>query len=296
MFEPLEYEFFVRALIAGTVTCGLCGLIGVYIVLRKMSYIGHGLSHAVFGGAVVSYVLNFNFYIGASIWGFLSAMLISLITRRRPTIGADAAIGIITTASFALGVALISRSSGFTRSFEAALFGNILGVTENDLKAIGAVTVVTVVLVLIAYKQLLFTTFDPEVARYYGVPTEWIDALFSLILAATIVVSIQVIGVTLIAATIVIPPIIARLLTNSFHLMMILSTVVGAVSGFVGIYISYYIDIASGASIVLLAAAGFVGALAFASIRDYVATVRTHRTVGAPARAAAPAVEHELHP
>ncbi|HXG37106.1 MAG TPA: metal ABC transporter permease, partial [Dehalococcoidia bacterium] len=136
MFEPFQYDFFIRGLIAATVVGGLCGLIGVYIVLRRMSYIGHGLSHAVFGGAVVSYVMSFNFYIGASIWGFLSALLINATTRRRRFIAADAAIGIITTASFALGVALISRYKTFTRSFDAALFGNILGVTQADLWAI----------------------------------------------------------------------------------------------------------------------------------------------------------------
>jgi manganese/iron transport system permease protein/iron/zinc/copper transport system permease protein len=100
--EPLQYHFFVRGLIAATLAGGLCGLLGVYIVLRRMSYIGHGLSHAIFGGAVVSYVISLNFYIGAGLWGFVSAVLINLTSRRR-TIGADAAIGIITTASFALG-------------------------------------------------------------------------------------------------------------------------------------------------------------------------------------------------
>ena len=121
-----------------TLVGGLCGLIGVYIVLRRMAYIGHGLSHAIFGGAVVSYMMSVNFFLGASVWGFVSAMLINLMTRRR-TIGADAAIGIVTTSSFALGVALISRSGSFTRSFDAALFGNILGVSNTDLIAVVAV-------------------------------------------------------------------------------------------------------------------------------------------------------------
>ena len=113
--EPFRYEFFVRGLYAATLAGTLCGMLGVYIVLRRMSYIGHGLSHAVFGGAVVSYVIGINFYIGAGLWGFLSAVLINLTSRKR-TIGADAAIGIITTASFALGVLLISRYRTFTRS------------------------------------------------------------------------------------------------------------------------------------------------------------------------------------
>ena len=104
MFAPLQYEFFVRGLIVATLVGGLCGLIGVYIVLRRMSYIGHGLSHAIFGGAVTSYVLSINFFVGASMWGFISALLINLTTKKRG-INADAAIGIVTTASFALGVA-----------------------------------------------------------------------------------------------------------------------------------------------------------------------------------------------
>src|SRR5918997_7043850 len=160
MLDPFRYEFFVRGMLAATLVGGLCGLIGVYIVLRRMSYIGHGLSHAVFGGAVASYVMQVNFYVGAGIWGFVAALLINGLSRRRQ-IGADAAIGIITTASFALGVALISQYRRFTRNFEAALFGNILGVTDQDLLVIAGVSIVTVVLVLLLYKPLLFVTFDP---------------------------------------------------------------------------------------------------------------------------------------
>lgn len=273
MFEPFQYEFFVRGIMAATIVGGLCGLMGVYIVLRRMSYIGHGLSHAIFGGAVVSFVMSFNFYIGASIWGFLSAVLINATTRRRPTIGADAAIGIITTASFALGVALISRYRTFTRSFDAALFGNILAVDQRDLLAIAAVALFTIVAVFFAYRQLLFTTFDPDVARFYGVPTAWIDTLFALVLAAVVVVSLQVMGATLIAAALVVPPIIARLLTDSFHRMVAISVVVGALGGFAGIWISYYIDVASGASIVLLLSGCFGAAMLFASVRDRLANV-----------------------
>jgi manganese/iron transport system permease protein/iron/zinc/copper transport system permease protein len=274
MFEPLQYEFFVRGLIAATLVGALCGLVGVYIVLRKMSYIGHGLSHAIFGGAVVSYVMGFNFYIGAGMWGFLSALLINATTRQKRFIAADAAIGIITTASFALGVALISRYRTFTRSFDAALFGNILGVSDNDLYAIVGVTVLTFVAVLLVYRRLLFTTFDPEVAPFFGVNTAWIDSFFSLILAGAIVVSLQVLGATLIAASLVIPPITARLLTDNFNRMVTLSVIIGASCGFVGIYASYYVDIASGASIVLVAAGAFVLAMIYSSVRGRIETMR----------------------
>src|SRR2546426_5037306 len=117
LMDPWKYAFFRHGLIAGTLAGALCGLVGVYVVLRRMSYIGHGLSHAIFGGAVASYVLQINFYVGAGAWGLLSALLINSVARRRK-IGADAAIGIVTTASFAIGVALISRYHRFTRSEE----------------------------------------------------------------------------------------------------------------------------------------------------------------------------------
>lgn len=266
MFEPFSYEFFVRGLIAATLVGGLCGLIGVYIVLRRMAYIGHGLSHAVFGGAVVSYVMSFNFFLGASIWGFLSALLISLTTRKRK-IGSDAAIGIITTASFALGIALISRFKSFTRSFDAALFGNILGVTPGDLVAILVVAIATVAILVVGYKLFLFATFEPEVAGFYGVSVGWVDTMFSLVLAATIVVSIQVLGVTMIAAAIVIPPIVARLLTDSFKTMVLLSTGVGVLCGLGGVYISYFVDVSSGASVVLFSSLLFVLALLYSNLR-----------------------------
>ncbi|MEK9658411.1 MAG: metal ABC transporter permease [Chloroflexota bacterium] len=259
MLEPFAYPFFVRGLLAAALAGGVCGLLGVFIVLRRMAYIGHGLSHAVFGGAVVSYVLSVNFLLGASLWGFVSALLINQATRRR-RIAADAAIGVVTTASFALGVALLSRYQGFTRSFDAALFGNILGVDGTDMAGIALVAAVSVLTVLAAYKLLLFATFEPQVARYYGVPTGWVDAVFSLVLAAAIVVCLRVLGVTMIAAVIVIPPVTARMLTRGFGRMMALSTVLGAACGGVGVYASYYADVSSGPAVVLTAAAMFVAA------------------------------------
>ena len=268
LLEPFEFGFFVRAIIAASLVGGLCGLTGVYIVLRGMSYIGHGLSHAIFGGAVVSSAMSINFFVGATVWGFLSALLITWTTRKNP-IGSDAAIGIITIASFALGVAIISRNR-FLRDFEAALVGSVLGVDTGDIIAIGVVTGIVVAVFFLAYKLFLFATFDPEVAQFYGVPTGWVDTLFSLLLAGTIVVSMQILGVIMIAAAIVIPPIVARLLTNSFRKMALASTGIGVFCGAVGIYISYLINVSSGASVVLLSAALFVLALAWAKIRIHI--------------------------
>ena len=266
LLEPFQFEFFRNGLVAALFVGGLCGLIGVYVVLRGMSYIGHGLSHAVFGGAVVSYVLQWNFYIGAGLWGFLAALLINQTTRRY-RIGADAAIGIVTTASFAVGVALISRVRAFTTNFEAALFGNVLGVTTADVWVIAAVTALTALAVFFFYKQLLFTTFDRDVARVYGVRVEWVDTLLSLILASAIIASMQTLGVTLIAAALIIPPIIARLLTDSFSHMLLVSVVAGTLAAGAGMYLSYLIDVASGATIVLVAAAMFLATLAYNRVR-----------------------------
>jgi manganese/iron transport system permease protein/iron/zinc/copper transport system permease protein len=266
LLEPFGYEFFRNGMLAAVLVGGLCGLVGVYIVLRGMSYIGHGLSHAIFGGAVVAFVMSWNFYLGAGAWGFVAALLINQ-TARRTKINADAAIGVVTTASFAIGIALVSRYRGFTRSFDAALFGNILGVTPQDVLAIAGVAAMVGAVVFFRYRQLLFSTFDPEVAAVYGVRTQWVETLFALVLAAAIIASMQILGVTLIAAALVIPPITARLLTDSFGRMMLLSTGCGALTGFLGLYVSYYANVASGASIVLLQAGVFCVALVVASLR-----------------------------
>jgi ABC-type Mn2+/Zn2+ transport system permease subunit len=257
LLEPLTYVFFRRALLASFLVGALCGLVGVYVVLRRMSYIGHGLSHAVFGGAVISYLMQVNFYLGAGLWGVASALLINEVAQRRK-LGADAAIGIVTTASFAVGVAGISHQRRFTRNFEAALFGNVLGITPADLWMIAGVAMVAIVGILILYKPLLFTTFDQEVAEVYGIPTHWVNAAFALILAAVILVSMQVMGVTLIAAALVIPASAARLLTQRFDRLLWLASLVGGGVSVLGIYASYYLDLASGATIVLIGTAIFL--------------------------------------
>ena len=287
MFEPFGYEFFVNGVIAATLAGGLCGLVGVYVVLRHMSYIGHGLAHSVFGGAVASHFLVFNvlfagavagsmgreglsetyLLVGAIGWGFLSALLITLITRMR-IIGADAAIGIITTASFALGIALISYTRSF-RDFEAQLFGHIVGVAQTDLITILVVTLLAGAIFLVGYKHFLFAAFEPDVSGFYGVPTGVTDTVFSLVLAATVVASLKVLGVTMIAAAIVIPPIIARLLTDRFRTMMLISVVCGAFCGFGGVYVSWMLDISSGASVVLFSSLLFLLTLIYSNLKGF---------------------------
>ena len=230
-----------------------------------MSYIGHGLSHAIFGGAASrAHRVAINFYVGAGLVGLRAALLIAVSrggARSAPTLRSAS----ITSASFAIGIAIISAIGTFTATSRRLLFGNVLGVTRPTSSWSRRSRSRRAVVVFLRYRQLLFTTFDPEVAEVSGVRTGRIDALLALMLAATIAVTMRVVGVTLIAAMLVIPPVMARLLTDSFRRMLWISVVAGAVCGFVGVYLSYYLDWSSGATVVLTAA--FLFAIAYAGRR-----------------------------
>jgi len=267
LLRPFEYQFFQHGLVVATVAGALCGFIGVYVVLRSMSYIGHGLSHAIFGGFAVSALAGVNLFLGAGVWGLASALAVSSVTRRRP-IGSDAAIGVITTASFAFGLAALQLGGGADVDADAALFGNVLGVTRGDVWLVCGVTLFAVAVVVLRYRALLFTTFDPEVAEASGVPVARLDALLMLVLAASILATMNVMGVTLIAAALVVPAVVARMITSSFATMLWLSALIGAVCGFVGMNLSYHLDVASGPTIVLVGGVLFVAALALGGRRS----------------------------
>ena len=256
LLEPFAYEFFRNGMIAATIVGAVCGYVGVYVVLRRMSYIGHGLAHALFGGAVLSTIVGLNFYIGAGAWALVNAVLIHLISHRR-LVGADAAIGVVTTTSFALGVAVVSTYRRFTVDFEAALFGNLLGITATDLWVIALTSAAVVFVMIVIRQQLLFSTFDPEVAPVYGISTNRTELIFVLLLAVTIVASTRILGVTLVSAAVVIPPVIGRYLTQRFQTLLIITPIIGALCGAAGMYLSYYLDLSSGAMIVLTFAAVF---------------------------------------
>jgi manganese/iron transport system permease protein/iron/zinc/copper transport system permease protein len=251
------------------------------VVLKGMSYIGHGLSHAIFGGFAASALLGVNFFLGAGAWGFASAMLINGVTRRR-SIGADAAIGVITTASFAIGVALLKHFGSGGKNPDALLFGQILGVNDTDVLLVAAVTLATTVVVFFGYRALLFSTFDPEVADVSGVRTARVDAVLTLVLAAAILTTMNILGVTLVAATIVIPAVVARMLTDSFARMLPLATGIGALCGFFGMILSYHLDIPSGPMIVL------TGSALFAAVFTVTGAQGRHRTVGLEEHAGEP--------
>ncbi|MEI6496279.1 MAG: metal ABC transporter permease [Actinomycetota bacterium] len=267
LFEPLTYQFFRNGLLIATLTGALCGLIGVFVVLRGMSYIGHGLSHAVFGGAALAAVLDVNYFLGAGFWGLASGLMIGRVSRKR-IIGADAAIGVITTASFAMGLALQARFGQARRSIDAVLFGNVLGVFTADIVAVAVVGLISALVVIALYRRLLFTTFDPDVAGVSGVNVAAMEAVLMVLLSATILVTVRVVGVLLISAMLVLPAVTARLLTDSFGRMLVLSPILGAGIGVAGMYASWYADVPSGAVIILVGTAVFLAVYVSVGVRN----------------------------
>ena len=289
VLEPFSYTFFARAIVAGVLIGAMCGALSVFVVLRRMSYIGHGLAHAVLGGVAVGVALGVGFgetgraglgvdlYAGAVAATIVAALLIDRITRRRG-LHADAAIGIVTTSIFAIGVAVLAVVP--TRvNLEAVLFGNILGVGRTDLWVAAGVGTVFLLVLLTRYKTLVFATFDPEVAAVHGVRTGALQLVFSLLTAAVVVASVRVLGVLLIAAAVVIPGAAARLVTRSLGAMLAVATGIGVVTSVLGLYASYHVNVPSGPAIVL------TGAVVFALA--YVATAALTRWRLGRARVAA---------
>lgn len=275
LLAPYDFAFFQRGMVAATLAGALCGVLGVFVVLRGMSYIGHGLSHAVFGGAAASAVMSINFFVGAGIWGIISGVLIGRIARRK-IIGADAAIGIVTTASFAGGIALLNRYGQARKSIEAVLFGSVLGVSWTDIAAILAVSLAVGAIVLFAYRAFLFATFDPQVATVSGERVAAIEVILMVMLSVTILVTMRVIGTLLISALLVIPAATARMITNSFSRMLMLSPIIGAVCCLVGMNLSYHLDTSAGATIILVAAAVFTATYLLAGRRARLRVASLH--------------------
>ncbi len=220
--------------------------------------------------------------LGAGLWGLASALAINAVARSR-RIGADAAIGVVTTASFALGVALLTRFGGSGPSFDALLFGSINGVSSADLLLLTGALAFAVLVFTVGYRSFLFSSFDPEVADVSGVSVRRTEAMLMVVLSLSILATLQIIGVTLVAATLVIPAVVARMACESFGRMLRISTSLGAAAGAVGMYLSYQLEIPSGTTIVL------VNALAFLVVLGVTGGRALRRTAGLDDHAAAPA-------
>ncbi|HYK53912.1 MAG TPA: metal ABC transporter permease [Candidatus Eremiobacteraceae bacterium] len=264
--DPMENAFMVRALVAATFIGLTCSVIGVFVVLRNLSFIGDGLAHASFAGIVVAYMLKANLYVGGLIVAVLTALGIGSIAKRSE-LSLDTAIGVLFTAAFALGVLLMSRARSYASDLQDFLFGNILGVDRLDIILVVALAALVLAIVVLFYKELLFSSFDPVMAQASGLPTDFLYYLLLVLLAVTIIVSLQAAGIVLVAALLVTPAATAYQLTTRFGPMMVVSALVGVLSGIIGLYLSYYLDAASGATIVLTATAFFFLAMLFSPRR-----------------------------
>jgi len=258
--EPFQYEFIQRALVASVMVGISCGLIGTYIMLRRLSLIGDALAHAVLPGVVIGFMIAgknpISLFVGALAAGILTSILISYV-ERNSKIKEDTSIGIIFTGAFALGILLVSQLKQVHIDLSSYLFGDVLGVSDPDLILSSIICVFIILSVLLFYKQLLVTSFDPTMAHIIGISTAVVHYFLMTLLSMSIVAGLQSVGVILIIAMLITPPATAFLLTDKLKNLLLLSCTFGIISSVIGLYLSYHLNFASGASIVLVAAAMF---------------------------------------
>ncbi len=273
LLEPLQFGFMVRGLIAAIVVGIVCSVVGTYVVLRGMAFFGSALAHSVLPGLAAGYLVT-----GATRgvlfwWGLATAILVSLgigVVSKAARLREDTAIGILFAAMFALGIALISSTNSYAVDLTHFLFGNVLGVSTADLWQIGIAGAVVLVVVGALYKEFLVLSFDPTLAQTMRLPTRTLDNLLLVLIAVTIVVSLQTVGVALMVAMLVTPAATGTLLSRRLPGVMLAAALVGALSGVIGLYASYFIGIASGPSIVLVCTGIFLLALMLAPGRGKV--------------------------
>ncbi|HTJ28842.1 MAG TPA: metal ABC transporter permease [Candidatus Limnocylindria bacterium] len=266
LLEPFSYDFMQRAFVAAFIVGALCSTMGTYVVLRKLSFIGDGLAHASFAGIAIAYLRGANFWAGAAIASVVTALGIGYV-HRRANVSLDTSIGVLFTAAFALGVFILSRSSRATVDLQSYLFGNILGVGPSDLVMVLGLGFVVALVVGALWRPLLYTSFDPVVAQAAGIKARLVDDTLLVLLALTIIVSLPLVGIVLVAALLVTPAAAAAQLTRRFIPMMLLSAAFGITSSVGGLYASYWLKSASGATIVLVATLLFFLALVVAALR-----------------------------
>jgi manganese/iron transport system permease protein len=254
--DPLQYSFMQRALVEVLLMGLACGLIGTYVVLRGMAFIGDALSHAIFPGVVVAFLLNISFFVGALAFGLITAVSIGALSRNR-RVSEDTAIGVLFAGMFALGIVLISTVKGYTANLASFLFGNVLGVSTVDLIASAVIGLLVLGALILFHKELVLVAFDSDMAEAVGLPVWMVNLGLLLLMALTIVVSLSAVGNILVVAMLVTPAAAARLWTDRLRVMMLLSALFGAVAGVAGLLTSYHTDLAAGGTIVLIVTAWF---------------------------------------
>ena len=264
LLEPLSYPFFVRALVAAVLVGTVCSVVGTYVVLRGLAFIGDAIGHAAFPGVVIAFMLQVPFYLGAAVAAISTALAIGFVTRRT-TLRPDTTIGVLFAGTFALGIFLFSAIEGYVADLFSFLVGNILFISFADLVGLLILGGLILAAVALLWKELLYSTFDPLGAAASGLPVARLEYLLLILVALTIVVSVQAVGIILVVAMLVTPAATAQLLTARFARLMGLAVAFGVGGAVVGLYLSYWLDVASGASIVLVETALFVLVLTFNS-------------------------------
>jgi len=257
LIEPLQYSFMLRALAASIVVGTLCAVMGTYVVLRGMAFLGDALAHAILPGIAIAYLLGGNLLLGALAAALVIAVGIGFFSRQG-IVKEDTAIGILFAAALSLGIALISSIRTYAVDLSHILFGNVLGVSASDLWMTGGLGLLILATVFVLFKPFLVISFDPVLAATMRLPTNLLRMIMLILLALTVVVSLQTVGVGLAAAMLVTPAATAYLLTRRLVPMMATSALLGAMSSVVGLYASYYINVVSGAAIVLTATLFFL--------------------------------------
>jgi len=251
LIEPLGYAFFQRALVASVLAGVVCAVVGSYVVLKGLAFIGDAIAHAAFPGVVVAFILGGPYVIGGGVAAFLTAISIGWVSRRA-RIRVDTAIGVLFAGTFALGIFLFSTIRGFVGDLFGFLVGNVLAIGPDELMALLILGALVLGVVALLWKELLYSTFDPLGAAASGLPVGPLEYLFLGLVAVTIVVSLQAVGIILVVAMLVTPAATAQMLTVRFSRLIISATLIGGLTAIAGLYVSYWFDVASGATIVLV--------------------------------------------
>lgn len=269
LIEPLGYGFMWRGLLASVMVGVICSVLGSYVILQGMAFFGDALAHAVLPGVVVAYLLAWPLAVGALVVGVLVALGIGALSQRGD-VREDTAIGIIFAGSFALGVAMLSTVRSYAVDLAHILFGDVLGVSTGDLWVTFGLGGIVVLLIVLFYKEFTLLAFDPTLAVVLRLPAGFLRYLLLVLIAVTIVVSLQTVGIALVLAMLVTPAAAAQLLTRRLPAMMVTAAAIGAVSNVTGLYLSYYINVASGPAMVLVATLIFALAFLFAPRRGMI--------------------------
>lgn len=262
MFEILTSAFMQKALLVGIIVSLISGLVSVFVVLRQMSFIGAGISHAAFGGVAIGFFTGINPTITAIIYCVAVAIGIELVSRKGK-VSEDVSIGIFFASSMALGIVLVSLSKEYNVDLFGYLFGNILAITDSEVLLSLFVAVLVIGVIILFLKEIFLTTYSEEIARVGGIPVRFINILFLIALSVSIVISIKIVGIILISALLVMPGATAQIFAKNLYLMIVISCGVAVLSTVLGLFFSYEFDIAPGGSIVLTATALFLTALLF---------------------------------